>query len=172
MSTQPEHEVVDLELTSFIHQSRQATSAGDTVINEWARGPVEEEYMAKMDEFMGDGTATVTVSGALAHNDFGNKAEAFVSVRLPCGATMEAVMGAHEIARGIVEEKCRENLDRMEEILGVPLSASGGEAGKVAAPSVETKLPTKATTPPKRKITIKKPGKKTPAGPKPPSFER
>lgn len=152
-------EVVDVELTAFIHQSRKATSGDNVIVDEWAREHVEEKYMAKLDEFAGDGAAAVTVSGSLAHNDYGNKAEAFVSVKLPCGASMENILGAHGVARGIVEELVRENLDRMETILGIPLAGGGDATARIAEPSTPVQQSAPAA-PVKKKITIKKGAKK------------
>jgi hypothetical protein len=162
-------EVVDVELTAFIHQSRAATSGIEQIANEWARDNLEERFMAKLDEFAGDGEAAVTVSGALAHNDFGNKAEAFVAVKVPCGATTDNILGAHGVAREIVESLVRENLDRMEAILGIPLTGGGDATAKVAEPAVPAEQPAKKAVA-KKKITIKKGAKKT--GPKPPNFQR
>lgn len=162
-------EVVDLELTAFVHQSRKATAGSEVLADEWAREHVEERYMAKLDEFAGDGEASVTVSGSLAHNDYGNKAESFVSVKLPCGATMDNVLGAHGIAREIVETLVRENLGRMEQILGIPLG-DRSEGGVITEPAVAVPAEPTAAPVKKKKITIKRGSKKS--GLKPPSFKR
>ena len=99
--------------------------------------PIPEEYMTRLADFLDDGQSSVTVGGEVATNDFGNKASAYVSVRVACGTNEACIHGAHAIACEIKETLLTQDYDAMEAMLEDKLGAKKGvkEPSKPAVPA-------------------------------------
>lgn len=111
--------VVDNHLDDHVIQSRSLSvdDGRSVVADESAVDYLPEECMEKLEDCLGDGLASVSVSGDMAHNDYGTKAGTHVSVRVTCGNNESDILKAHAIARDIVECLVDENLDRMMQLL-------------------------------------------------------
>ena len=75
-----------------------------------------EELMAKVEDLYGNGEASVTVGGSLGSSREYHKAEAFVSIRMPCNSTMEDAEAVHDIVRPYVNKFAAEDLVEMSKL--------------------------------------------------------
>lgn len=118
-------EVIDVGLLSHWKRSRSFTAKDEGAVDEQVRiDPLPEEWMAKLEEHLGDGNARVTVSQDLTTSeDYGNKAGAFVSVTVTCGNDEDNIRGAHVIARELVQELVavdyKESKGMLDQIRGI-----------------------------------------------------
>jgi hypothetical protein len=81
-------EIRDVGLTESVRFSREASLNKKTIVKEsagdFAHNILPEDVMEQLEQYTGDGQASLTVGSDLAKSDFGNKAGAFVSVTVKC----------------------------------------------------------------------------------------
>lgn len=126
-------EIVDVGLLSHWKRTRsfEEKDYGEVVwsANQFRTDLLPEEYMEKLEKFLGDGNATITVSQDLTTSeDFGNKAGAFVSVKVTCGNDEDNIRGAHSIARELVKDLVAEDYVESKKMLD-DTRASGSPKG-------------------------------------------
>lgn len=78
--------------------------------------PIPEELVEQIESCIGDGQARVTVSGTLSSNVDYHKAEAFVSISIPCNSNLEDIGKAHDIVRAFVGKLLQEDLEDMKRL--------------------------------------------------------
>ena len=115
-------EIKDIGLFDKVHLSREARPKDGAGVcesaDEFIANILPEDIMEKLDQYIGDGNASVTVGGDLTRSeDYGNKAGAFVSVTIRCNNGVEEVRAVHDIIRGWIEPQIAENQARMQGIL-------------------------------------------------------
>ena len=147
---------VDDGLTNKVQRSRTAALAGEPkpLLEQNREDPIPEEYMDRLQQFIGDGLGGVSVSGDVGTSDFGNKAGVHVSVRVTCGNDEESLGGAHAIAREIAERFIREDLPYVEAILNEKLHPSKAAAASKALAASASRVPARAAAPaaPKQQV--------------------
>lgn len=140
---------VDDGLCNRVQRLRFAMLAGETkpLLDENREDLIPEEYMDRLQQFVGDGLGGVSVSGDVGTSDYGNKAGVHVSVRVTCGNDEESLSGAHAIAREITERFIREDLPYVEAILNEKLhpQKAATPAKTPAAPA--SRVPARAAVP-------------------------
>ena len=128
-----------------------------------------EDLMSDLEQYIGDGKARVTVSSALAHSkEFGNKAEAFVSISVTCNNDLEDVDQVHALLHPKVEELVNEDLEDMK--VDRDRHLSGVRTAKRTAKKAGASSKRVASPPKKTGATKAKP--KTGKGPRRPNFRR
>jgi len=157
------------ELLSVNHKRSLYNDNDRTTLEQERQDELSEEIMAKIEEYMGDGTARVTVSADLGSSVSYHSAKAFVSISVPCNNDMDSIYAVHEILRPHVQGLCGEDHEAMA-------AMRDGLINPTRAPA-ETK--SQVRQPPKRggsqgpKGPAKRGGKTvTPKGVKKPSFRR
>lgn len=75
-----------------------------------------EDIVTQLKEFLGDGKARVSVSDEFACSAYGNKSGAHVSVSVACGNSEPEIVGAHGVARALVEQLLQENYERVDQL--------------------------------------------------------
>jgi len=137
---EPEVLVVD-HSTDKIKEWRYAYDEEGALTDQSRESPLPEELMAKLEKHLGDAGAQVTVSADLATSvDYGNKAGAFVSIKITCNNSENDILAVHDIARDWVETLVSDNQSRMQGLLD---NARSGGVKTVEAPPQDP-VPTKA----------------------------
>jgi hypothetical protein len=70
---------------------------------------IPEEIMAQLEDFLGDGTARITVSADLGSSVSYHSAKAFVSVSVPCNNDIDSISSVHDILKTFVQELAEED---------------------------------------------------------------
>lgn len=140
---------VDDGLTNKVQRSRFAVVQGETkpLLDENREDPIPEEYMNKLQQFIGDGLGGVSVSGDVGTSDYSNKAGVHVSVRVTCGNDEESLAGAHAVAREIAVRFLKEDLPYAEAILNEKLHPSKTAAPVKTPAAPASRVPARAATP-------------------------
>lgn len=107
-----------------------------------------EDVMSELEQHLGDGAASVTVSADVAHSkDFGCKAGVFYSVSVRCDNNMEAVQAVHDILVGHVQDTVSQDL---------PGAMAIRDAARGETPKPAPKPATNKPSPPAKKKASKK----------------
>jgi hypothetical protein len=102
--------------------------------------------MEEIAPHVGDAGARLTVGGTLSSNVDYHKAEAFVSVTVPCNNNLEDVQKAHDIVRGFIGTLLLDDIDYMKR-----LRDSARSGVKTASPPKALQLVAEAE-PPQKKV--------------------
>lgn len=140
-------EVTDPTLLEKVSRKRWASDAEGDLVNEqlddYAHEQIPEELMSQLAELVGDGGANITIGADLTTSiEFGCKAGAFVSVRLTCDNSMEAVEAVHDLVTPWVQSTVEKDYEKMADIRAQALGHTSEEA-----PSVPSKAKTTAKKP-------------------------
>jgi hypothetical protein len=118
MKKEVEVEVVDHSLRDGVVEHRFASDQHGGLTDETRADNLPEDIVGKLAKHLGDAQAQVTVGADLTTSvDFGNKAGAFVSVKVTCNNSEADISAALDIARELAEQKVAENHTRMSELL-------------------------------------------------------
>jgi hypothetical protein len=131
------------------------------VVDEETELEIPEGFMQKVEELLGDGNASITVSSELKNSDYGNAYGTFVSVKLTCNQDLDSIAAARDVAQQLAGESCEAGFEIMRDRFEFVM-------GKSEGPPKESKAPKKATDKVLAPAAKKKkaPAKKT-AGPRP-----
>lgn len=131
---------------------------------------IPEEIMAQIEDYLGDGTARVTVSADLGSSVSFHSAKAFVSVSVPCNNDIDSISMVHDILRPFVQQLTEDDHGEMA-------ARRDGLIGTGGSPTPEPAA--QVRQPPKRggssgpKGPSKRGGKTiTPKGVKKPNYRR
>lgn len=170
-------EYLDVTLVDTVHRSRRFFNDNDkTVTEQERRDEIPEDLMSKLENYLGDGQARVTVSGALSSSHEFHKAESFVSISVSCHNDLDNIRDVHDLVRPHVAELVHADHDEMsllrDKILpvGKKLHTDLDGPTKVASPPKSKAAPkglppAKVAAPPKSNLKTRK-------GVKRPSFTR
>lgn len=78
--------------------------------------PLPEELVEQLEPLIGDGESRITVSGTLSSTQDYQKAEAFVSVSVPCGSNLDNIRKTHDLVRGFINELLLEDIETMKKL--------------------------------------------------------
>lgn len=74
---------------------------------------VPEGLMTKLEDFIGDREASITVGGSLSSNRDFHKAEAFVSIRVACNNDLDDIDAVHDIVQPYIAKLAQHDLEEM-----------------------------------------------------------
>jgi hypothetical protein len=103
----------DPTLEHLVTSARRIYKNG-RVEEETSSDPIPEELVEQLEPFIGDGESRIIVSGTLSSTVDYQKAEAFVSVSVPCGTSLDHIRKAHDIVRAFVNDLLIEDLETMK----------------------------------------------------------
>jgi hypothetical protein len=144
----PSVDVLDVSETDRVTVIAEAfiPEIKEPVFRKTASFPIPEEYMDKIEDLIGDGSASITVGVDLKRSQDYRTAGCFVSVKLTCGQDKDTLIKAQSVARN----------------MAISFAQSGFEDASVALEEVcngnKPKLaePPKSLVPKKATKTIKK----------------
>lgn len=110
-------EVIDVGLTNHVKRSRYAVKNDQPLEDASCQEDIPEDVMAKIEEYLGDGLATVSVSADLGESDYGNKSGCIVSVRVTCGNNDSDILSTHRVVKALVQKLVSEDFDEMQKLL-------------------------------------------------------
>lgn len=161
------------------HRSLYNDNDGTTLEQEQSHD-IPEEIMAQIEDYLGDGTARVTVSADLGSSVSYHSAKAFVSVSVPCNNDIDSVSMVHSMLRPFVQQLCEDDHGEMA-VRRDGIIRDGVTNPRRATQELEAKGPVRQPPKrggPKKSVTAKKGGLKrggttvTPKGAKKPNFRR
>lgn len=96
--SEPVSEIEDVSMIDRVVRRRCTISKDGVIDEEEVVDTLPEDLVAKLSELLGDGKARVTVGAELASSvDYGNKAQAFVSISVACDSAEDNINEAHNI---------------------------------------------------------------------------
>jgi len=114
-------EYVDASMLDGVRRRRSMHNDNDHSITEQERSDgIPEELMSKLETYIGDGSARVTVSGELASSHEFHKASAFVSISVTCNNDLDDIETVHNLVRPVVQElahKDHEDMSRLRDTI-------------------------------------------------------
>ncbi len=129
---------VDVSMVDHVFRRIRVYESDGSVHEKQLRQEIPEEILMAAKSKRGELDGKVTVSAALADSiEFGNKAEAFVSISLSCENTVEACQELHGVIQPMVHRLIQEDLAMAVQLRDNNMAAKN-QAGQVAAPPTPT----------------------------------
>jgi hypothetical protein len=133
---------VDVSMVDRVFRWVRVYEPNGSVHEKQLRQEIPEEILMAAKSKRGELDGKVTVSAALADSmEFGNKAEAFVSISLSCENTVEACQELHNVIQPVVQRLVQEDLAMAAQLRDANLAARN-QPGPVAAPPAPAGAPT------------------------------